>query len=45
MHFLPTRDQVDLQHGVRDVLASVFPLERLDGGWTPSLWQRLGVRP
>src|SRR3954449_226993 len=41
MHFLPTSDQVDLQHGVREVLASVFPLERLDAGWTPSLWQRL----
>ena len=41
MHFLPTRDQVDLQHGVREMLASVFPLERLDAGWTPSLWHRL----
>src|SRR3954471_7668500 len=41
MHFLPTSDQVDLQRGVRDVLASAFPLDRLDGGWTPSLWQTL----
>src|SRR3954470_12863777 len=41
MHFLPTADQVDLQHGVREMLASVSPLERLDAGWTPSLWQRL----
>src|SRR3954467_9879440 len=41
MHFLPTSDQVDLQRGVRDVLASTFPLERLDAGWTPSLWQTL----
>src|SRR5437764_1503223 len=41
MHFLPTADQVDLQRGVRDVLAAAFPLERLDAGWTPSLWQTL----
>src|SRR4051794_10469781 len=41
MHFLPTSDQVDLQRGVRDVLASAFGLERLDAGWTPSLWQTL----
>src|SRR3954454_22182300 len=41
MHFLPTADQVELQRGVRDVLASAFPLDRLDAGWTPSLWQTL----
>src|SRR3954447_1218099 len=41
MHFLPTADQVELQRGVRDVLASAFPLARLDAGWNPSLWQTL----
>src|SRR3954454_21249857 len=41
MHFLPTADQVELQQGVREVLASAFPLDRLDGGWTPSLWKTL----
>ena len=41
MHFLPTRDQLELQRGVRDVLASAFPLERLPDGWTPQLWQTL----
>src|SRR3954447_2175205 len=41
MHFLPTADQVELQRGVREVLASAFPLDRLDAGWTPSLWQTL----
>src|SRR3954452_20613407 len=41
MHFLPTADQVELQQGVREVLASAFPLDRLDGGWTPSVWQTL----
>jgi alkylation response protein AidB-like acyl-CoA dehydrogenase len=41
MHFLPTPDQLELQRGVRDVLSSAFPLERLEGGWTESLWQVL----
>src|SRR4051794_36834320 len=41
MHFLPTADQVDLQRGVRDVLVSAFPLDRLATGWMPSLWQTL----
>src|SRR3954451_14959650 len=41
MYFLPTADQVELQRGVREVLASTFPLDRLDAGWTPSLWQTL----
>src|SRR3954451_6729822 len=41
MHFLPTADQVELQRGVREVLASALPLDRLDAGWTPSLWQTL----
>jgi alkylation response protein AidB-like acyl-CoA dehydrogenase len=41
MHFLPTADQVELQQGVHDVLASAFPLDRLPGGWTPQLWQTL----
>ena len=41
MHFLPTADQVELQRGVREVLASAFPLDRLPGGWTTELWQTL----
>ena len=41
MHFLPTDDQRELQHGVRDVLASAFPLARLPDGLTPQLWQTL----
>jgi alkylation response protein AidB-like acyl-CoA dehydrogenase len=41
VHFLPTAEQADLQRGVREVLASAFPLDRLPGGWTPQLWQTL----
>jgi alkylation response protein AidB-like acyl-CoA dehydrogenase len=41
MHFLPTDEQLELQRGVREVLASAFPLDRLPGGWTPQLWQTL----
>ena len=41
MHFLPTSEQLELQRGVRDVLSSAFPLDRLPGGWTPQLWQTL----
>ena len=41
MHFLPTRDQLELQRGVHDVLQSAFPLERLEDGWTESPWQVL----
>ena len=41
MHFLPTADQVELQRGVREMLASAFPLDRLPDGWSASLWQTL----
>ena len=41
MHFLPTAEQLELQRGVRDVLASAFPLERLPDGWSPQLWRTL----
>jgi alkylation response protein AidB-like acyl-CoA dehydrogenase len=41
MHFLPTPDQLDLQRGVRDVLDSAFPLDRLEEGWNSSRWQAL----
>jgi alkylation response protein AidB-like acyl-CoA dehydrogenase len=41
MHFLPTTDQLDLQRGVRDLLASRFPLEKLPGGHDDGLWSEL----
>ena len=41
MHFLPTADQVELQRGVREMLASAFPLDLLPGGWSPQLWHAL----
>jgi alkylation response protein AidB-like acyl-CoA dehydrogenase len=41
MHFLPTDDQLELQRGVRDVLASAFPLESLPGGFDQTVWDTL----
>jgi alkylation response protein AidB-like acyl-CoA dehydrogenase len=41
MHFLPTADQLELQHGVRDLLADRFPLDRLSQGFDATLWQAL----
>ena len=41
MHFLPTSDQVELQRGVREMLTSAFPLDRLPEGWSATLWQTL----
>jgi alkylation response protein AidB-like acyl-CoA dehydrogenase len=41
MHFLPTQDQVDLQRGVRDLLASAFTLEQLPNGYDAKLWNSL----
>jgi hypothetical protein len=41
MHFLPTPDQLDLQRGVRDVVDSVFSLDRLEEGWSPPRWTAL----
>jgi alkylation response protein AidB-like acyl-CoA dehydrogenase len=41
MHFLPTSDQLDLQRGVRDLLDSRFPLDRLPDGYDAGLWSAL----
>jgi len=51
MHFLPTDEQRELQHGVRDLLADRFPIDRLSlavapaepgkSGFDPVLWQAL----
>jgi len=41
MRFLPTDDQLELQRGVRAVLADAFPLSALPGGITTQLWQTL----
>jgi alkylation response protein AidB-like acyl-CoA dehydrogenase len=41
MYFLPTDDQRELQSGVRAVLDSAFPLDKLPGGFDPELWQTL----
>jgi alkylation response protein AidB-like acyl-CoA dehydrogenase len=41
MHFLPTSDQLDLQRGVRDLLDSRFPLDRLPDGYDAQLWSSL----
>ena len=41
MHFLPTDDQLELQRGVRDLLADRFPLDKLPHGFDPVLWRTL----
>lgn len=41
MYFLPTDEQRELQRGVREVLESAFPLEKLPGGFDPGLWNTL----
>ena len=41
MHFLPTDDQLELQRGVRDLLADRYPIDRLSQGFDPVLWQAL----
>lgn len=41
MRFLPTDDQLELQRGVRDLLADRFPLERLPAGYDAGLWRAL----
>src|SRR4051794_14783470 len=41
MHFLPTQDQLDLQHGVRDLLTARFTLEHLPNGYDAELWSSL----
>jgi alkylation response protein AidB-like acyl-CoA dehydrogenase len=41
VYFLPTADQLDLSRGVRDLLADRLPLEALEGGSDPAVWQAL----
>ncbi|MGN6475020.1 MAG: acyl-CoA dehydrogenase family protein, partial [Mycobacteriales bacterium] len=41
MYFLPTEEQRELQRGVREVLESAFPLEKLPGGFDPGVWSTL----
>jgi alkylation response protein AidB-like acyl-CoA dehydrogenase len=41
MHFLPTDEQRELQHGVRDLLADRFPLDRLSQGFDAGVWRAL----
>jgi alkylation response protein AidB-like acyl-CoA dehydrogenase len=41
MHFLPTDEQRELQHGVRDLLADRFPVDRLSQGFDASVWRAL----
>jgi len=41
MYFLPTDEQRELQRGVREVLDSAFPLEKLPGGFDTGLWSTL----
>jgi alkylation response protein AidB-like acyl-CoA dehydrogenase len=41
MYFLPTKDQLDLQRGVRDLLDSRFTLEQLPAGYDAGLWAAL----
>lgn len=41
MHFLPTSEQLELQHGVRDLLADRFPIDRLSQGFDATVWRAL----
>ena len=41
MHFLPTTEQLELQRGVRDLLADRFPLDRLSQGFDDAAWRAL----
>jgi alkylation response protein AidB-like acyl-CoA dehydrogenase len=41
MHFLPTTDQLELQHGVRDLLVDRFPIDRLSQGFDAAVWRAL----
>ncbi len=41
MYFLPTDEQRELQRGVREVLDSAFPLEKLPGGFDAVVWSTL----
>jgi alkylation response protein AidB-like acyl-CoA dehydrogenase len=41
MHFLPTDDQLELQAGVRELLARRYPLDRLPSGYDDAVWDEL----
>ncbi|HVV76678.1 MAG TPA: acyl-CoA dehydrogenase family protein [Mycobacteriales bacterium] len=41
MYFLPTDEQRELQRGVREVLDSAYPLEKLPGGYDAGVWSTL----
>src|SRR4051795_5922124 len=41
MLFLPTPEQLELQRGVRDLLDSRFPLDKLPEGYDGAVWQSL----
>jgi alkylation response protein AidB-like acyl-CoA dehydrogenase len=41
MYFLPTDDQLELQRGVRDVLVSAFPIDKLPDGFNQMVWDIL----
>ena len=42
MYILPTEEQRELQRGVRDVLDSAFPLDKLPAGFDAAVWSTLG---
>jgi alkylation response protein AidB-like acyl-CoA dehydrogenase len=41
MYFLPSDDQLELQRGVREVLASAFPIDKLPDGFDQTVWDTL----
>ncbi|HVW80555.1 MAG TPA: acyl-CoA dehydrogenase family protein [Mycobacteriales bacterium] len=41
MYFLPTEEQRELQRGVREVLDSAYPLDKLPGGFDAAVWSTL----
>lgn len=41
MYFLPTEEQRELQRGVREVLESAYPLEKLPSGYDAAVWSTL----
>jgi alkylation response protein AidB-like acyl-CoA dehydrogenase len=41
MYFLPTDEQRELQRGVREVLVSTYPLDKLPDGFDAAVWSTL----
>jgi alkylation response protein AidB-like acyl-CoA dehydrogenase len=41
VHFLPTDEQLELQRGVRELLARRYPLDRLPSGYDEGVWREL----